>query len=172
MLRWKPRTFGERRLYALTALLLDTGLRINEAFELRRAEINLDGLLITVRHGKGGKERVVPMSIQGRKILVRWFALHDFDRVFPSRDGRKLGYRDALRDLKMAGQRLGISGVRVNFHPMRHSFATHYVRNQGNLFALARILGHASTATTEKYLQSLGVDDLRAVHDRLTPLAR
>ena len=51
LLRWRPWTFGERRLHALMAMLLDTGLRIDEAFNLCRNDIDIDNLLVTVRHG-------------------------------------------------------------------------------------------------------------------------
>jgi integrase/recombinase XerD len=53
---------------------------------------------------------------------------------------------------------------------LRHTFAVSYLRNGGNLFYLSRILGHTRVTTTEKYLQSLGVEDLLAVHDKLSLL--
>ena len=58
----------------------------------------------------------------------------------------------------------------VSPHTLRHTFAVQYLRAGGNLFYLSKILGHSSVTTTQKYLQSVGVDDLQAVHDRLTPL--
>ena len=60
----------------------------------------------------------------------------------------------------------------MSFHTFRHTFAVSYLRAGGNLFYLSRILGHSSVTTTEKYLQSLGVEDLQAVHDRLSLLTR
>ncbi len=73
-----------------------------------------------------------------------------------------------LRSLLLLGKGLKISGARVSFHTFRHTFALSYLRAGGNLFYLSRILGHTSVTTTEKYLQSLGVEDLQAVHDRLS----
>jgi site-specific recombinase XerD len=67
--------------------------------------------------------------------------------------------------------KLSITGVRFSPHTLRHTFAVQYLRAGGNLFYLSKILGHSSVTTTQKYLQSVGVDDLKMVHDRLSPLA-
>ena len=75
-----------------------------------------------------------------------------------------------LRDLKLLGKKLGMTGVRVSFHTFRHTFAMNYLRVGGNLLYLSKIVGHSTITTTERYLQSLGVEDLRAVHDRLSLL--
>jgi integrase/recombinase XerD len=170
-LLWKPRTFPDFRLHALLTLLLDTGLRIREAVELRREEIDFENLLVKVR-GKGQKQRMVPISFELRKVLFRWLGKHKFALVFPTSQGTTLDRSDLLHKLKLVGRHLGIAGVRVSFHTFRHTFAVSYLRAGGNLYYLARILGHTSVKTTERYLESLGVEDLRAVHDKLSPLTR
>jgi len=170
-LRFRAKTFSGFRLHALAALLLDTGLRIEEALGLQRAQLDLENLLVTVK-GKGEKHRVVPMSFELRKVLYRWLARHEFSLVFPTMQGRRLAQRNLLRDLKSVGKKLGMTGVRVSFHTFRHTFAVNYLRAGGNLFYLSKILGHSSVTTTERYLQSLGVDDLQAVHDRLSLLSK
>jgi len=68
--RWKPRVFSEFRLHALVAMLLDCGLRIEEALELTREKIDMDNLLVKVK-GKGDKHRIVPMSLELRRVLHR-----------------------------------------------------------------------------------------------------
>ena len=78
--------------------------------------------------------------------------------------------RNFGRDFKAIGEQLGMTGVRISPHTLRHTFAVSYLRNGGNLFYLSRVLGHSSVTTTQKYLQSVNVDDLQAVHDRLSPL--
>jgi site-specific recombinase XerD len=168
-LKWKPRVFSEHRLFALVALLLDCGLRIQEALELRREQVDLENLLVKVK-GKGEKHRIVPISFELRRVLHRWLTKHRFELVFPTLQGRDLNQRNSLRDLKLLGRRLHMAGVRVSFHTFRHTFAVSYLRAGGNLFYLSRILGHSSITTTEKYLQSLGVEDLQAVHDKLSLL--
>ena len=161
-LRFRAKTFSGFRLHALAALLLDTGLRIEEALGLQRAQLDLENLLVTVK-GKGEKHRVVPMSFELRKVLYRWLARHEFSLVFPTLQGRQQIQRNMLRDLKLLGKKLDMTGVRVSFHTFRHRFAVNYLRAGGNLFYLSKILGHSSVTTTERYLQSLGVDDLQAV---------
>lgn len=171
ILRFRPRTFAEQRLHALICLLLDTGMRADEALSLPRTAINLDDQIITIK-GKGGKHRVVPMSLELRKALFRWLGKHTQPFVFGTFRGTKQNQRNVLQDLKDLGNELGISGVRFSFHTLRHTFATHYLRKGGNLFYLSRVLGHASISTTQIYLRSLGVDDFRAVHDGLSMLTR
>jgi integrase/recombinase XerD len=168
-LRFRPKTSSGLRLHALVALLLDTGLRIEEALSLRREQLDLENLLVKVK-GKGEKHRVVPMSFELRKVLYRWLARHEFSLVFPTLQGRRQIQRNMLRDLKLLGKKLGIAGVRVSFHTFRHTFAVNYLRAGGNLFYLSKILGHSSVTTTEVYLRSLGVEDLKAVHNGLTLL--
>jgi len=170
-LRWKPRTFSDLRLHALVATLLDTGLRIAEALELKREQFDFDNLLVKVR-GKGQKYRLVPISFELRKVLFRWLGKHKFALAFPTMQGTALNQRNTLDELKRLGRHLGVTGVRVSFHTFRHTFAVSYLRAGGNLYYLARILGHSSVKTTERYLESLGVEDLQAVHDKLSLLTR
>jgi site-specific recombinase XerD len=170
-LRVKPKTFAEARLHTLVTLLMDTGLRIEEALGLERGQLDLENLVITVK-GKGEKHRVVPMSYELRKVLFRWLVRHEFRLVFPTMQGRRLNQRNTLGRLKALGASIGVTGVRISFHTFRHTFAVNYLRAGGNLFYLSKILGHSSVTTTERYLQSLGVEDLRAVHDKLSLLTR
>jgi integrase/recombinase XerD len=67
---------------------------------------------------------------------------------------------------------VGVSDVRCSFHTLRHTFAVNYLRKGGNLYYLQRILGHSSITTTERYLRSLGIEDLQKVHDGLSLLSR
>src|SRR5262249_46814964 len=122
--------------------------------------------------GKGEKHRFVPMSFELRKVLYRWLSRHEYALVFPTLQGRRLNQRNLLRDLKVLGNKLGVTGVRVSFHTFRHTFAVNYLRAGGNIYYLSKILGHSSVTTTEVYLRSLGVEDLRAVHDRLSLLSK
>jgi integrase/recombinase XerD len=64
-----------------------------------------------------------------------------------------------------------IAGVRTSWHTLRHTFSVGYLRNGGNLYYLQRILGHSSITTTERYLRSLGIEDLLKVHDGLSLLS-
>jgi integrase/recombinase XerD len=169
LLAWKPRRFGQHRLHALVCLLLDTGLRIAEALMLVRDNIDLENMIVKVK-GKGEKHRVVPMSFELRRILYRWLRKHQFDLVFPTRNGTQTTHRNNLREFKRLGKRLGISGVRVSFHTLRHTFATAYLRNGGDVFRLQRILGHSTLEMTRRYV-NLQTQDLQAVHNKLSLLS-
>lgn len=171
ILRWKPTTFSDSKLYSLCALLLDSGVRISEALALSRADIDLDNLVLRVR-GKGQKHRLVPMSLEMRRVLFRWLAKHQFELVFPTRQGTKQHPRNVLRAFRSLAKNLAITGVRFSPHTFRHTFAVSYLRAGGNVLYLQRILGHSSLEMTNRYLRSLGVEDLQAVHNRFSLLSR
>jgi len=162
---------NELRVKALALTALDTGLRIQELLNLLRSDVDLDNLTLRV-NGKGNKQRLVPVSIEGRKVLYRQLSKHQFPRVFCTGRGTQPTKRSLHRDFKVWCGKLGIAGVRCSFHTLRHSFAVNYLRAGGNLYYLQRILGHSSIMTTEKYLRSLGIADLQKVHDGLSLLSR
>ena len=173
VLKCNPRTASGQRTHVLACVLLDTGLRITEAVSLTRSDVDFENLLLKV-HGKGQKERIVPMSFELRKLLFRWVAKlpAHFEHEFSTRDGASLTTRLVLVNFKTLGKRAGIVGVRMSPHTLRHTFAVSYLRAGGNLFYLSKILGHTSITTTQRYLQSLGVEDLQAVHNKLSILSR
>ena len=173
LLAFKPTSMRERRSQAITLVILDTGLRIDEALSLdRQKDIDLDQLLLKVQCGKGAKGRVVPFSLALRKHLVRFTQRHQPEfgsLLFYSGPGDKLVQRNALRDFKLLCAKLDIHDVRCSFHTLRHTFATCYLRNGGDVFRLQRILGHAKLDMTRRYV-NLQTEDLRAVHQRFSPL--
>jgi integrase/recombinase XerD len=175
LVSFRGETFGEQRTHVLICLILDTGIRIDEAISIERStDINLDDLLLKIRNGKGGKERMVPHSMQMRKLLFRfmqqWKPAYG-DLLFFAGQGERMVQRNALRDLKTLCKRLGVNGVRCSFHTARHSFAVAYLRNGGDVFRLQRILGHSKLEMTRRYV-NLKTEDLQAVHQRLSLLAQ
>jgi integrase/recombinase XerD len=165
---------SEMRTHMLACLILDTGLRINEALSLRRViDIDLDQAAIVVRNGKGGKSRAVPISHQLRRLLFRFtqrYRPEYGDLLFFADTGEPLGQRNALRDFKLVCRKLAITGVRCSFHTLRHSFALAYVKHGGDVFRLQRILGHAKLDMSRRYV-NLNLTDLQDVHQRLSILA-
>ncbi len=81
LISFRPRYMQERRIHAIVCLLLDTGIRIDEALTLTRSKIDFDSLMITVS-GKGSKERVVPISLELRRILAKPLLTHNHELVF------------------------------------------------------------------------------------------
>jgi integrase/recombinase XerD len=172
LVKWKPRSFYQRRLHLTALMLLDTGCRITEALTLHVSDIDSDNLLVTLE-GKGRKQRKVPFSFELRKALFRHtreFCPQPHMLVLGTRDGCKLGRRVVLRDVKLLCKRLGFDPPARTLHAFRHTFAINYLRKGGSVFHLQKVLGHSSLEMTRRYANLL-TDDLQAVHQRCSLLA-
>jgi integrase/recombinase XerD len=173
LLTYKPRTWAEQRVQTLVCTLLDTGCRVDEVLSARVGDFDHDNLLVTVV-GKGRKQRRVPFSTELRKRLVRFRQAVDraelrSDRMFPERDGGVWDQRNALRSYYCLQRRLG--QPRSGFHRLRHTFATQYLKQGGDLVRLSLILGHSEVSTTMRYLHLL-TEDLQRPHEGLSILTR
>lgn len=172
---YKPKDGYQWRLHTICSLLIDSGARIDEILSMRDSSVNLEQLHINIR-GKGSKERFVPISIEMRKVLHVYLTRKKIksvgDLLFPTKYGTKIGYHNFLRDFKMHCDSLGIKNVRISPHGLRHYFAQNYLRMGGDLYRLARILGHTNIATTAIYLRSMGIESIREAHQQFSPLAR
>jgi integrase/recombinase XerD len=157
-------------LYALIVFIIDTGCRIDECLSLKRSGVDIDNFLVTVR-GKGNKERIIPISRECRRVLYRFIDKHNFDLVFPTRQGAKYSYRNSVRDFKDLCKELGITDVRTSWHTLRHGFAINHVRQGGDVFSLQRMMGHSSLDVTKRYV-NLTEDDLKLVHKKTSILGR
>jgi len=168
----KPKGINQTRTHTAALLILDGGYRISKLLTLPFEHCDFENLVVKVK-GKGSKHRLIPLSVEMRKTLYRCAVkLSGPGRLmFGTRNRTSVTVRNFERDLKAIGTKLRITGVRFSPHTLRHPFAVSYLRNGGNLYYLSRLLGHASVKTTEVYPQSVGVDELAAVHDRLSPLA-
>ncbi len=142
---------------AALELLYAAGLRVSELLALPRAALAAQGETIRVR-GKGGRERMVPLSAASRAAAAAWLALAPASRwLFPGRDPRRAmtrqGFARALKDLALAA---GLDPALVSPHVLRHSFATHLLEGGADLRSLQMLLGHADIATTEIYTKVAG----------------
>ena len=180
LISYRPGGTNSVRAHIVALTILDTGLRISEILGLSKENVDWDQLTLRV-HGKGGKHRLVPFSFELRKRLFRYVnpvkdsvpgSAPTPTLLFGTKNNTKVSVRNIERDFEILGKSVGITGVRFSPHTLRHSFAVGYLRAGGNLEFLRRILGHSSILTTQKYLRSLGVEDLRAVHNSLSLLTR
>jgi integrase/recombinase XerD len=166
-------TFSGLRDYTLILLLLDTGLRISEALNLKIKDINLETGTIFVSRGKGDKERTVPMGSFLRKALVEYMKhisdLELDDYIFITVHDNQLDRHRFGERLKNYGDKAGIENIRVSPHTFRHTFAVNYLRNGGNIYYLQSILGHTTLDMVKKYLQSIN-DDVINAHSKFSPL--
>lgn len=167
------RSLSFQRSYALAMLIVDTGMRADEALSLRRQDIHQAQRLLTVT-GKGRKQRVVPYSEAGAKALARWlkWVPASVQYVFGTASDRPQSQSNALRDHMRMLRQVGIKReehAHCGFHILRHTFATNYLRAGGDLARLKRILGHSNIETTLIY-EHLQTQDLQDVHEMYSPL--
>ncbi|MBR0552007.1 tyrosine-type recombinase/integrase [Stakelama marina] len=148
------------RLAALVELLYGSGLRATELVSLPRNAIAPDRPYLILR-GKGGRERLVPISDRARAAAAVWRNHVDSARpwLFPSGKGHLSRIR-LYQILKQIAAEAGIPPDRVSPHVLRHAFATHLLEGGADLRALQAMLGHADIATTEIYTH---VDSRRLV---------
>ena len=136
------------RLIVLAALT--TGMRLGEIFALYWSDLDYGQGLIAVRsHLKNGKTRYVPMSKELAEEFRRFPQMFGEERILPPKPGAKSGRQRVDRSFKSALKTAGIENFR--FHDLRHTFASWYMMNGGDLYELAKILGHANIKMTERY---------------------
>ena len=147
---------------ALVELVYSAGLRSAEAVGLDLGDVDFEQELVHVRHGKGGKERVVPLGEEAALWVARYL-----------REARPRLSRgdEAALFLSARGRRLETSTLRrVAPHPhrLRHAFATHLLEGGADLRVIQELLGHSSLSTTQVYCHVDG-KRLRRVYDRAHP---
>ena len=159
-------------LPVLIRLLFGCGLRVSEALNLTRGDVDLDKCCLTVRHAKNDQDRLVPLSSSMADILRRYdataprlFTADRDTRFFTHKDGRSVApdsiYRWFRKTLWAAGISHGGRGHGPRVHDLRHTFAVYSLKamvDQGAdvywaLPTLATYLGHASVAATGQYVR-------------------
>jgi len=153
---------GDRRAAAIIGVMLHAGLRVSDVvgLEIGDLTINPRSGYVVCRNGKGGKQRVVPLSIEGRRVLSEYLEV----RPPVQSAGVFIGERGALTTdgvRAICEKFSAISGVRFTPHTLRHSFAHRYLEATNNdLVGLAQILGHENLNTTSIYTKR-SQDDLQ-----------
>ncbi len=171
------------RLAAIVELLYASGLRVSEALGLPKSAVRAKEPFIAVR-GKGGRERLAPVSNPARAALGVYRALLTETApglaaspwLFPAGGGSGRLTRQAFaRDLKVAASAAGLAPSRVSPHVLRHAFASHLLQNGADLRVVQDLLGHADIATTQIYTHVLDerakamVRDLHPMNDEDGP---
>jgi len=151
-----PRYLTGHRNRMLLRLMLDTGLRLSEAINLRWRDIDLNSGKVMVRQGKGAKDRTLWTGEENLSALVAWRERQLAEcsgapeNVFTTKAGGPLSPRYVQRMVKRYAAKAGIEKD-VHPHTLRHSFATDLYRETTNLRLTQKALGHASVATTQVY---------------------
>jgi integrase/recombinase XerD len=166
---------GRRGSVARAALeiLYATGLRVSELLALPRNALAGDAAVLLVR-GKGGKDRIVPLSDAAKNAAAALVTLEvaTCRFLFRGRDARRALTRQAFfLLLKQVALEAGLDPARVSPHVLRHSFASHLLANGADLRSLQLLLGHADIATTQIYTHVLA-ERLQRLVEAHHPLAR
>lgn len=160
------------RMLALLELLYGSGLRATELMSLPLSAVPRDAPFLTIT-GKGGAQRMVPVSARAVRALSDWIVARGKGGrfVFPSPRGGHLSRVRLFQLLRDLALRAGLDPEKVSPHVLRHAFATHLLEGGADLRVLQTLLGHADIATTQIYTH---VDATRLVTlvNQRHPLAR
>jgi len=174
---------NEYRDFVACLLILDTGLRVGEVSRLKLSDLDLDKCRIRVT-GKGGKFRFAYFGQRMNAVLheylnntrqhlpSRWKG-NNSAPLFPVLSNNRLGEAIRRRHLtevvRQKMDQVGISRCNSSAHRLRHTFATNFLRNQGGLLQLQKLLGHSSLTMTKRYIM-FNEDDLAEAHRKASPL--
>jgi integrase/recombinase XerD len=164
------------RLLCLLELVYATGLRVSELVALPASAARRDQRMLVV-HGKGAKERLVPLNQAAKRAMAEYLKLREDDGgdsqlkwLFPSfGDQGHLTRQHFARELKSLGRTSGIAPERLSPHVLRHAFASHLLHNGADLRVVQTLLGHADISTTQIYTHVLE-ERLKALVRDLHPL--
>jgi site-specific recombinase XerD len=155
---------GNTRDLAIVMLFLQTGLRVSELVNLKLTDIDFTSREITVRQGKGRKDRVVPLVKQAEASLKAYLKVRDaqpeYEEVFIARNGTSMDVRTVRYRIHKYYKEAGIK-KKASVHTLRHTFSTHQIHNGLKINQLKAVLGHRRMETTYKYVH-LDRTNLRA----------
>lgn len=155
------------RNLCICALMFDSGLRRHEIVSLQSEQVHLEDKYLIV-NGKGNKQRIVPIGATTGAHIRKYIRTYTpgTGSFFTQEDGTPIT-DDTLKDLfrKLKG-RAGIP--RLHPHLLRHTFATRYLENGGDIYSLQAILGHTSLEMVKRYLH-LATSRIRATFSRHSP---
>ena len=132
-------------------LIYSAGLRVSEAVNLRLKDIDYERKIITIREGKGKKDRQVPLSGKLENLLSEYFSEYNPGLyLFEGQKGGKYSVRSIQTVFRNACRKAGIAKP-ATVHSLRHSYATHLLEAGTDLRIIQELLGHSSSKTTEIY---------------------
>jgi integrase/recombinase XerD len=165
------------RDFAMMLVFLGAGLRVSEVTHLACKDIRQDGdggAYIHVRAGKGRKDRLVPVEetvVTGVQTYLAAFKrkMGTNEPLFLAEDSRAsqrdiapMSTRSCDRNLKRLCREASVA-KRISPHSLRHAYALACLRFSKDLFSVSKLLGHASVATTQTYVNHINILDMRSV---------
>ena len=173
---YDDKLFAQWRDKTLVLLLLDTGLRINEAMSLTADQIDFqqNTVFVSSQIAKNRKHREIPISREISKRLRQ--LLDETEQYFG--EGCQLFMNSYGDDFTADAFRKRLNRLKIKLdipklhpHMFRHTFARNYILNGGDVFTLQKILDHADIQTTRKYIQ-MDSEHLRQQHNKFSPVRR
>jgi tyrosine recombinase XerC len=169
----RPDSVLEIRDLAIFEVFYSSGLRLSELVLLDIADVSLGEGFIRVLHGKGGKQRQVPVGAKAVAAIRQWLVCRPdcgSQALFVSSRGARLGQRSVQQRLERWCLKNGLA-ERIHPHMLRHSFASHLLESSQDIRAVQEILGHADISTTQIYTH-LDFQHLANVYDKAHPRAK
>lgn len=175
VLETKPNSTLEIRDLAMFELFYSSGLRLSELANLNLMDINLTEHehSLRVRHGKGGKQRDLPIGSKAITAIKTWLSYRTEttdEALFISNKGTRLGQRSIQLRLDRWCKKAGLV-EHVHPHMLRHSFASHLLESSQDIRAVQELLGHSNLSTTQIYTH-LDFQHLTEVYDKAHPRAK
>jgi integrase/recombinase XerD len=161
---------------AILEVFYTTGIRLEELCRLTVFDADLQGGLLRVNNGKGGKDRVVPMGRHAVKCLREYITKarprltknnRKVRHVFVNCYGGPMKRQSVGIMIRTYARKAGLK-KKVTAHGLRHTFATALVKNGADIRAVQKMLGHKELNTTQQYIRGLGLD-IKAVHQKTHP---
>jgi len=165
------RTVEGKRDKALMLLMVDSGLRVSEAISVQIDRIDWTGPSVTVM-GKGRKERTIPLGNSTAEAMREYEKARkksDKPLFFLSRRGHAMNNRYVQVAMRKYGKMTSITGIRISPHTLRHTFATQYIKNGGDVFSLQNIIGHSRLDMVRIYV-NLAQSDVATQHRKFSPI--
>jgi integrase/recombinase XerD len=164
--------YSEFRMYVLINTCLDSFGRITEILSLKKSDIDFEKQAVTFNQTKSGKIRIVPISSKVCKLLQELIEENDevfeTDYIFLSTLGNPLKPDTARKHLRIITERIGIDNL-TGFHIFRHTASEMFLRQNGSMRVLQKILGHSEITTTSIYAHVLD-DTIKQQHEQFSPL--
>jgi integrase len=147
---------------AIVTIAMHTGMRMGEILSLKWPDVDPATGLLTIRDSKNGESRHIAMDSTVRDVLDRFPRALNSDYIFANANGGRFTW--IQKGFRNARARAGLGDL--HFHDLRHTFASQWMMNGGDLYALKEILGHKSVAMTQRYAH-LSPAYKRAMVDRM-----
>ena len=171
----KPRKkdgFGEWRTWAIVNWVLGTGNSAATICDIKIDDVNFAKKEITLGHTKNKKAQIIPLSSSLETVIKEYIRIWRREAptdawLFPNIGEEKLTTNALRLSFTRYCENRGVE--KSNIHGLRHNFAKGWVRNNGNMFSLQKILGHSTLDMTRKYVK-LFSEDIKEDYDSFSPL--